>query len=162
MATSTETDADEIGELMEIHANLQLRLDEHNKNHAIERAKEEEVRKKHEEAEAKAKQAAGEQKLRKMGYKLENDKAEPMFDPKAILDEFAQDMKEPWEDFEDEIATCDYRLGLRVLSTPYRLAADDDPNLVARLKAYKEYLNARDKDITVCRMAELDQEQIKT
>lgn len=155
MGASTKTNADEVRELMDINAKLQRRLDEATKNLAIKQAEEQEVRKRL--GEAKAEQAAGEEKLRKMGYKLEDDEAVRMVDHKAVLDAFAQDMKISWGDFEEEVADFDFRFQLRLMSALYRLAADDDPNLVARLKAYKEYRNARAKDITVCKMADLEQ-----
>jgi len=153
MAASNEDDANENRELTELNADLQLRLDKAAENLATKQAEQEELRKKLEKA--RARHEAGVEKLRKMGYRLENNKAVPMFHPKAILDEYAPDIKITWEEFRDRVADCDRRFSYRLLSVFYRLAAEDDHNLNARLKSYKEYLNAKAKDITECKKIEL-------
>lgn len=157
MAVLDETDMNELQQLTELKARLQTRTDEVTASLATKQAEVDELRQKVEEA--KKKHEAGLKKLHTMGYKLENGKAVPRFDANIISDEQAEDIKLSWEKFKDKVEKCDYQFGHYLMGLFHNLAARDDPNLAARLESYKEYRNARAKDITECKMIESLQKQ---
>lgn len=152
MATADETDMNEFHKLTKLKTDLQVRLENAAESLAIKQAEVEELRQKVEEA--KKKHEAGLKKLHTMGYKLENGKAVPRFDADIISDEQAEDIKLSWEEFKDKVEKCDYQFGHYLMGLFHNLAARDDPNLAARLESYKEYRNARAKDVTECKMIE--------